>query len=171
MAATSKVGLNDGAGEAPAAGWRSHSKKVLKSKVLGCKSLGSTPRFPPNISKQMGMGQVDRAVGHIIRKPARFLQQDTSIAVHLLGSSGPGDHGQAAPKLVWQKQVQMRSSSPVEWDGSNHDPAASDVSLGHHLDETDWFQPTPHNLCDSSLVPAGQGTPDDNLVELGGVSG
>ena len=60
----------------------------------------------------------------------------------------------------------MRSLSPVESDGLNPDLAASDVSLGHHLDETDWPQLTPYNSHDSSLVPAGQGTPDDNLVEL-----
>ena len=60
----------------------------------------------------------------------------------------------------------MRSQSPVESDDLNPNPAASDISLGHHLDETDQSQPTPCNSCDSSSVPAGQGTPDDNLVEL-----
>ena len=60
----------------------------------------------------------------------------------------------------------MRSLSPVELDDLNPDPAASDVSLGHHLDGTDQSQPTPCNSCDSSPAPAGQDTPDDNLVEL-----
>ena len=54
----------------------------------------------------------------------------------------------------------------MELDDLNPSPAASDVLLGHHLDKTDWSQPTPCNSCDSSPVPAGQGTPDDNLVEL-----
>ena len=54
----------------------------------------------------------------------------------------------------------------MESDELNIDPAASDVSLGHHLDETDWSQPTPYNSCESSLVSVGQGTLDDNLVEL-----
>ena len=114
----------------------------------------------------MGVDKVDITVGHIIQKPAQFLQQDTSTPVHLLGSSGPGDHEQAVPKLVWQKQVWVRSPGAVESDGLNPNPAASDVSLGHHLDKTDWSQPTPCNSYDSSPVPAGQGTPDDNLVEF-----
>ena len=83
--------------------------------------------------------------GHIIWKPAQFLQQDTLTPVHLLGSSGPGVCGQAAPKLVWQKWVWMRSQSPVESYGLNPDPAASDDLLGHHLDETDWSRPTSCN--------------------------
>ena len=150
MAATSKVSLNDGAGEAPAAGWRSCSRKVSKSKVVGCKSLGATPRFPPPISRKMGPDKVDTTAGHTIWKPVQFLQQDTSTPIHLLGSSGPGDHGKAAPKLVQQKWVQVRSPSPVESDDSNPDPAASDVSLGHHLDETDQSQAMPCNSCEST---------------------
>ena len=86
VATISKVGSNDGAGEALAAGWRSHSRKVSKSKVVGRKSFGSTLRFPPPISKQMGADQVDRTAGHIIQKSAQFLQQDTSTPVHLLGA-------------------------------------------------------------------------------------
>ena len=166
VAAASEVGSNDGAGEAPATGQRSCSRKVSKSKVVGCKSLGSTLRFPPPHFQEKGADQVDITTGCIIQKPAWFLQQDTSTPVHLLGSSGPWDCGQAAPKLVQQKWVQVRSLSPVELDGLNPDPDASDVSLGHHLDETDQSQPTPCNSHDSSPVPAGQGTPDDNLVEL-----
>ena len=54
----------------------------------------------------------------------------------------------------------------MESDDSNPNPATSDASLGHHLDKTDWSQPTPCNSCESSLVPAGQGTLDDILVEL-----
>ena len=57
----------------------------------------------------------------------------------------------------------------MESDDLNLNPAASDILLGHHLDKTDWSQPTPCNLHDSSLIhmiPAGQGIPDDNLVEL-----
>ena len=108
----------------------------------------------------MGVDKVDITAGCIIRKPAQFLQQDTSTLVHLLGSSDPGDHGKAAPKLVQQKWVLVRSPSPVESDDSNP------ISLGHHLDDTDQSQPTPCNSCDSSPVPAGQGIPDDNLIEL-----
>ena len=100
MAITSKVGLNDGVGEAPAAGQKSRSRKISKSKVVGRKSLGSTQRFPPPISKKMGADKVDIIAGHIIWKPAQLLQQDTSTPVHLLGSSGPGDCGKAAQKLV-----------------------------------------------------------------------
>ena len=166
MAATSKVGLNDGVGEALAAGQRSHSRKVLKSKVVGCKSLGTTPRFPPPISRKMGMDKVDTTAGCTIWKPVQFLQQDTSTPVHLLGTSGPGDCGKAAPKLVQEKWVWVRSPSPVESDDLNSDPTASDVSLGHHLDETDWSQPMPCNSRESSPVPACQGTLDDNVVEL-----
>ena len=54
VAAASEVGSQSGDGEAPAAGQRSCSRKVSKSKVVGHKSLGSTPRFPPNISRKMG---------------------------------------------------------------------------------------------------------------------
>ena len=90
MAAASKVGSNDGVGEAPAVGQRSHSRKVSKIKVVGCKSLGATLRFPPPISRKMGTDKVDITAGPTIQKPAQFLQQDTSTPVHLLGSSGPG---------------------------------------------------------------------------------
>ena len=44
----------------------------------------------------------------------------------------------------------------MDSDDSNPDPAASDVSLGHHLDETDQSQP----------VPEGHHFHDDNVVEL-----
>ena len=54
MAATSKVGVHAGVGEAPVVSQISHSRKVSKSKVMGCKSSGSTPRFPPPITKNMG---------------------------------------------------------------------------------------------------------------------
>ena len=105
VATASKVGLNDGVGEALAAGQKSHSRKVSKSKVVGYKSLGATPRFPPPISRKMGVDRVDITAGCIIQKPAQFLQQDTSTPIHLLGSSGPGEHGKAAPKSVQQNQV------------------------------------------------------------------
>ena len=49
--------------------------------------------------------------------------------------------GKAAPKLVQQKQVWVQSPSPMDSDDLNSDPAAGDVSLGHHPDETDWSQP------------------------------
>ena len=54
----------------------------------------------------------------------------------------------------------------MESDNSSPDHAASDVSLGHHLDETDRSQPTPCSSHESSLVPEGQCTLDDNIVEL-----
>ena len=103
MAAASEVGSNSGAGDAPAAGQMSRSRKVSKSKVIGCKSLGSMPRFQPPISKKIGGGQVDSTVCRTIRKPARFAQQDTSTPIHLLGRSGLGNHGMATPKSVQQK--------------------------------------------------------------------
>ena len=56
VAATSEVGSKSGDGEALIAGGISHCRKVSKSKVVGYKSLGSTPRFPPPISKEMGGG-------------------------------------------------------------------------------------------------------------------
>ena len=52
----SELGLKSGDGEALVAGWRSHSGKVSKSKVMGHKSLGFTLRFPPPISRKMGGG-------------------------------------------------------------------------------------------------------------------
>ena len=114
----------------------------------------------------MGGGNMNTTASHTIQKPAQFLQQDTSTPIHLLGSSGPGDHGKAAPKLLQQKWVQVRSPSPMESDDSNPDPTASDVSSGHHLDKTHWSQHTPCNSYESSLVPEGQCTLDDNVVEL-----
>ena len=72
----------------------------------------------------------------------------------------------AAPKLVQQKWVHLQSPSPMDLDDSNPDPAASDVLLGHHLNETDWSQPTPFNSCESSPVPEGHHSHDDNVVEL-----
>ena len=49
----------------------------------------------------MGQGKVD-TTRHTIRKLAHFSQQDSSTPIHLLGSSGPGDHGEAALKAVQQ---------------------------------------------------------------------
>ena len=63
VATASKVGLNDGVGEAPAAGWRSCSRKVSKSKVVGHKSLDTTLRFPPPISRKIGVDKVDITAG------------------------------------------------------------------------------------------------------------
>ena len=54
MATASEVGSNSGNGDALVVGWMSCSRKVSKSKVMGYKSLGSTPRFPPSISKKTG---------------------------------------------------------------------------------------------------------------------
>ena len=54
----------------------------------------------------------------------------------------------------------------MDSDDSNPDPAASDFLLGHHLNETDWSQPTPCNSCESSPVPEGHHHHDDNVVEL-----
>ena len=132
VAAASEVDLQSGDGEAPVAGWRSHSIKVSKSKVVGHRSLGSTPRFPPPISRKMGGDKAD-TTRCTIRKLAHFSQQDTSTPIHLLGSSFPGVHGKAAPKLVQQKRVWVHSLSSMDLDDSNPDPAASDISLGHHL--------------------------------------
>ena len=87
MAASSEVGVHAGAGKAPAASWISHSRKVSKLKVVGHKSLGSTLRFPPPITKNMGGYKMDKTVTQIIRKLAYCSQQDKSIPNHLLGSS------------------------------------------------------------------------------------
>ena len=54
----------------------------------------------------------------------------------------------------------------MDLDDSNPDPAASDVLLGHHLDETDQSQPTPCNSCESSPIPEGHHHQDDSVVEL-----
>ena len=56
VATTSEVVLKSGDGEALTTGQISCSRKVSKSKVVGCKSLGSTPRFPPLSSKKIGGG-------------------------------------------------------------------------------------------------------------------
>ena len=86
--------------------------------------------------------------------------------MHLLGSSGPGDHGKAAPKSVQQKQDWVWSPNPMDFNDSNPDPAASDVSLGHHLNETNWSQPTSCNSCESSPVSEGHHCHDDNVIEF-----
>ena len=62
MATTSKVGSKSGDGEALTAGQVSHSRKVSKSKVVGHKSLGSTPKSPPPISKRNGGGGGGRLI-------------------------------------------------------------------------------------------------------------
>ena len=145
VAAASEVGLQSGDGEALVACWRSHCRKISKSKVVGCRSLGSTPRFPPPISRKMGGGgdKVDTTTRCTIRKLAHFLQEDMSTPIHLFSSSGPGDCGKAVPKLVQQKRVWVHSLSPMDLDDSNPDPAASDILLVHHLNDTDQSQPTP----------------------------
>ena len=89
-----------------------------------------------------------------------------STAIHLLGSSGPGDHGKAAPKSVQLKQVKVLSLSPMDLDDSNLDLAASEVSLGDNLTETDWFQPTPCNSHETSPVIKAPRCHDDSVVEL-----
>ena len=53
----------------------------------------------------------------------------------------------------------------MDLDDSNPDPAAIDISLGHHLNKTDLSQPTPCNSCESS-VPEGHRHHDDSVVEL-----
>ena len=53
VAIASKIGSQSGDGEAPAPGQISHSRKVSKSKVVSHRSLGSTPRFPPPISRNL----------------------------------------------------------------------------------------------------------------------
>ena len=68
--------------------------------------------------------------------------------------------------LVQQKQAQVHSPSPMDSDDSDPEPTASDVSLGQHLNETDWSQPTPCNSCEQSPVPARSCHHDDSLVEL-----
>ena len=54
----------------------------------------------------------------------------------------------------------------MELDDLNPDLAASNVSLGHHLDETDRSQPTPCNSCESSPVLEINHHHDDSVVEL-----
>ena len=98
VAAASEVGLQSGDGEAPVAGWRSHSRKVSKSKVVGHRSIGFTPRFPLRISRKMEGTKLIQQQDTPSENLAHSLQQDTSTPIHLLGSSGPGDHGKAAPK-------------------------------------------------------------------------
>ena len=99
MASTSQVDVHAGAGEALAASWISCSRKVSKSKVVGHKSLGSPPRFPPPITKDMEVDKSDKTATQVIRKPPHFSQQHKPIPEHLLDSSGPGDHGKAAPNF------------------------------------------------------------------------
>ena len=53
----------------------------------------------------------------------------------------------------------------MDSDDSNPDPAASDISLGHHLNETYQSQPTPCNSRGSSPVPEGHHHHDDSVVE------
>ena len=81
----------------------------------------------------------------VIRKPAHFSQQDKPIPDHLLGSSGPGDHGKVAPISVQQKWVQVCSPNPMDLGDSDPEPTTRNVSLGQHLNETDQSQPTPCN--------------------------
>ena len=90
-------------------------------------------------------------------KTSTFYTARQSTPIQLLGSSGPGDHGKAAPKLVQQKWVWVHSLSPMDLDDLNPDPSASDISLGHHLNETYQSQPTPCNSYESY---------DDSVVEL-----
>ena len=169
VAAASEVGLKSGDGEALTAGQISHSRKVSISKVVGHKSLGSTPRFPPPISKKMGVGgggKVDTTMKHTIRKPACFSQQDSLTPIHLLGSSGPGDCGKAAPIAVQQKWVRVWSLSPMDLNDLNLDSATNEVSLGDNLNETDRSQPTPYNSHETSPVSQASHHHDDSVVGL-----
>ena len=102
-----------------------------------------------------------------IRKPAHFLEKETSIPFHLLGSLGPGDHGKPAPKAVQQSQVRVQSPNPMESDDSNLDHAASAVSMGDNPMEADQSPPpTPCNSHESSPVTRTFHPQDDSVVEL-----
>ena len=54
----------------------------------------------------------------------------------------------------------------MDSDDSNPDPAASDISMGHNLNETDRSQPTPCDSHKSSPVPVDHHHQDDSVVEL-----
>ena len=166
VAIASKVGSKSGDGVASMTNWISHSRKISKAKVVGCKFLDSTPRFPPLSPRRQWGGKVDTMEKQTIRKPARFSQQDSSIPDQLLGSSGPGDHGKAAPKVVQQKQVHVHLLSPMDLDESNMSSAANDVLLDDSLDETDWSPPTPCNSSDALPTQQAECRQDDNMVEL-----
>ena len=84
----------------------------------------------------------------------------------MLGSSGPGDYGKAAPKAAQLKQVRVHSLSPMDLDDLNLDLTASEVLLGDNLTETDWSQPTPCNSHESSPVTEAPHCHDDSVVEL-----
>ena len=161
MTATSEVGVHAGPGEALIASWISHSRKVSKSKVVGHKSLDF--HFPlPRIWE--GTKWTKQQLG--LSGNWHVFHSRMSIPNHLLGSSGPGDHGKAAPMSVQQKRVQVHSLSPMDLDDSVPEPTASDVSLGQHLNETDQSQPTPCNLHEQSPVPDGSHHHDDCLFKL-----
>ena len=60
----------------------------------------------------------------------------------------------------------MCSQSPMDLDDSSPDPAASDISLDHHLNETDQSQPMPCNSHEPSPVTEGSHHHDDSVIEL-----
>ena len=139
-------------------------EKCQNQKVVGCKSLGSAPRFQPPISKKIGGGKVDTTMRRTIRKPACFSQQARITFIYsaalALGT------GKAASKAVHQKWVRIRSLSPMDLEYSNLDSAANEISLGDNLNETDWSQLTPCNSHESLPVSQASCCHDDSVVEL-----
>ena len=83
VAAASEVGLQSGDGEPLAGGQISRSRKVSKSKVVGHRSLGSSLRFPPPISRKIGGDKVDSTTGCTIRKLTCFCAARHCTYIHL----------------------------------------------------------------------------------------
>ena len=167
VAIASKIGSQSGDGEAPAPGQISHSRKVSKSKVVSHRSLGSTPRFPPPISRNLG-GQGWYNNEMYQQEAIMFFTARHVNSHSLIEQLRPWGLWKSCSKICAAKVGLGAFTEPNGFieDDSNSDPAASNILLGHHLNETDHSQFTPCNSCESLPVPEGHCCHDDSMVEL-----
>ena len=91
------------------------------------------------------------------QKPAHFQDMDKQVPNHLLGSSGPGDHGHSAPQDVLRRCVWVRSSIPSVSGDSDLEMDATDNSAEHSLLEDVGSPPTTCVSQETSPMPAHHG--------------
>ena len=166
MAASSEVSGNARTGNMPVASRSPHSKSRSGKKVTSYKSAGTVAHFPSPVTKQTGVDSSSAAASCTIWKPAHFCEVDKQVPDHLLGSSGPGDHGHSVPQDVLHRHVWIRSPTPSVSGDSDLDMDATNNSAGHSLLEDIGSPPTPCVSQGTSPVPAHNMVVDDSLVEL-----
>ena len=113
MAVPAEVSGETLSGSMPVASWSPHPRARSNRKVTSCKSTGTVACYPPSVSKKGEAGPATSVSSRTIKKPACFQQQSEQLLDHVLGSSGPGDHGHSAPLEVLCRCVRVKSLTPL----------------------------------------------------------